>query len=63
MNVKIENYNHHDAEQLLFYKTVPIKAQSKQKDVLLIFIILQEMENSNFFDKKTLNAIIQHEES
>ena len=32
MNVKIENYNHHDAEQLLFYKTVHIKTQCKQKD-------------------------------
>ena len=39
-DVKIENYNHHDGEQLLSYKKVHIKTQSKNKDVLVIFIIL-----------------------
>ena len=52
INVKIENYNHHDGEQLLFYKQVRIKTQCKKKDVLVIFILLQEMMNSKLFDKK-----------
>ena len=39
-DVKIENYNHHHGEQLLFYKKVHIKTQSKKKDVLVIFILL-----------------------
>ena len=51
IDVKIENYNHHDGEQLLFYKKVHIKTQSKKKDVLVIFILLQETKNSNLFDK------------
>ena len=51
INVKIENYNHHDGEQLLFFKKVHIKTQCKKKDVLVIFILLQEMKNSNLFDK------------
>ena len=35
MNVKMENYNHHDAEQLLFYKTVHIKTvQTEGKKTL-----------------------------
>ena len=64
INAKIENYNHHDGEQLLFYKKVQIETQCKKNDVLLvIFILLQEMKNSIFFDKKTSNSIIQHEES
>ena len=66
--VKIENYNHHDRQQLLFYKKVHIKTQSKMKDVLVIFILLLEMKNSKFFLiktvlKRTSNAIIEHEES
>ena len=51
IDVKIENYNHHDGEQLLFYKKVNIKTQSQKKDVLVIFILLQETKNSNLFDK------------
>ena len=35
INVKIENYNHHDGEQLLFYKKVHIKMQCEKKDVLV----------------------------
>ena len=36
---------------LLFDKIVHIKTQSKKKDVLLIFILLQETNNSNLFNK------------
>ena len=32
INVKIENYNHHDGEQLLFYKKVLIKTQCEKKE-------------------------------
>ena len=39
-DVKTENYNHHDGEQLLFYKKAHIKTQRKKKDVVEIFIIL-----------------------
>ena len=42
---------HHDEEQLLFYKKVHIKTQSNEKDVLVIFVLLQET-NFNLFDKK-----------
>ena len=34
IDVKIENYNHHDVKQLHFYKKVHIKTQSKKKDVI-----------------------------
>ena len=51
IDVKIENHNHHDGEQLLFYKKVHIKTQSKKKDVFVIFMLLQETKNSNLFDK------------
>ena len=51
-DVNIENYYHHHAgEQLLFYKKVHIKIQSKKRDVLVICILLQETKNSNLFDK------------
>ena len=46
-DVKIENYNHHDEEQLFFYKKVHIKTQSKKKDVLVIFIILRNIITRN----------------
>ena len=36
-DVKKENYNHHDGEQLFFIKKV---THSKRKDVLVIFILL-----------------------
>ena len=67
-DIKIENYiNHHDGEQLSFYKEVQyIKTQSKKKDVLVIFI-LQETKNSRLFDKnhsqENVKCHIQHEES
>ena len=51
INVKIENYGHHDKEQLLFHKKVHIKTQSQKKDVGVVFILLQETKNSNLFDK------------
>ena len=38
-DVKIEKYDHHDGDQLLFYKKVHIKTQSQTKDVLIIFIL------------------------
>ena len=56
-DVKIENYYHHNRERLGSYKKVHIKTKSKKKDVLL-----QEMKNSNLFDKNCTqemsNAII-----
>ena len=61
-NVKIENYNHHDGEQLLFLKIkkkkekeVPIKTQSKKKDVLEIFILL--LYNPLYYCKKRRTPI------
>ena len=48
-DVKIGNY-YHDGKELGFYEKVHIKTQSWKKDVLVIFI-LQEMKNSNLFDK------------
>ena len=66
IDVKIENYYHHDGEHLGFYKKVNIKTQSKKKDVLVIFI-LQETKNSNLFNKnctqENAKCHIQHEES
>ena len=49
-DVKIENYYHHDEEQLIFYKEVHIKTQDIKKDVLLILVL-----------KRTLNAIYNME--
>ena len=49
-DVKIENYYHHDEEQLIFYKEVHIKTQGIKKDVLLILVL-----------KRTLNAIYNME--
>ena len=64
-NVKIENYYHHDEEQLVFYK-VHVKTQSKKKDVLVI-LLLQETKNSNLFEEnctqKNVKCHIQHEEN
>ena len=37
-DVKIENYYHHDEEQLGFCKRVHIKTQSKKKGALVIFV-------------------------
>ena len=39
-DVKIENCNHHDGEQSIFYKKVHTKTQSNKKDVLVIFTLL-----------------------
>ena len=62
-DLKIENYYHHDGEQLHFYKNERIKTQS----TVLATIILQEMKNSNIFDKnctqENIRCNIQHEES
>ena len=41
---RIENYYHHDGEQLGFYKKVHIKTQSKKKDVLVIFTLQKTNE-------------------
>ena len=49
-DVKIENYYHHDEEQLIFYKEVHIKTQGIKKNVLLILVL-----------KRTLNAIYNME--
>ena len=66
-DVKIENYYHHDGEQLLFHKKVHIKTQSNKKDVFVIFILLQETKNSSLFDKnctqENVKCHILHEES
>ena len=46
-----------------------MKTQSKKKDVLVAFFIMQETENSNFFDGKLYSRerqmpySIQHEEN
>ena len=62
MTNRIEEYYHHDGEQLGFYKKVQIKTHtlSKKKHFLVIFI-LQETNNVFlfFFEK----CHIQHEES
>ena len=63
---RIEDYYHHNGEQLDFYKKVRINTQSKKKDFLVIFA-LQETMNSNLFDKsctqENVKFHIQHEES
>ena len=62
-DVKIENYyHHHVGEQLLFYKKVHIKIQSKKRDVLVICILLQETKNSNLFDKSQSSGDILSKE-
>ena len=65
-DVIIENYYHHDGEQLGFYKKIHIKTLSKKKDVLVIFIS-QETKNSNLFDKnctqENVKCHIEHEGS
>ena len=48
----MENYCHHNREQLSFYEKVHFKTQSN-KDVLIIFIS-QETKNSDLFDKTVL---------
>ena len=62
----MENYHHHDGEQLGFYKKEHIKTLSKKKDVFVIFM-LQETNNFNLFDKnctqENVKCQISHEES
>ena len=41
---RIENYYHHDEQQLGFYKQIDIKTQSKDKDVLVIFALQETNE-------------------
>ena len=44
---RIENYYHHDGEQLGFYKKAHTKTQSKKKDVLVTFFILLVNQKKN----------------
>ena len=66
-DVKLESYHHHDGEQLLFLKKVQIKRQSKNKDVLVMFILLLETKNSGLFDKNCTRENVKchthHEET
>ena len=41
-----------------FYKKVHIKTRRIEKDVLVIFILLQETKNSNLFDKNCTHRAI-----
>ena len=67
---------HHDGEQLLFYKKAHIKTQSKKNFVfVMLYIIARNEELQSCATiyliktvlkrnlKRTLNAIIQHEEN
>ena len=66
---------HHDGEQLLFYKKVHIKTQSKKNVFVMLYIIARNEELQSCATiyliktvvkrnlKRTLNAIIQHEEN
>ena len=51
----------------VFIKKYISETQSKKEDVRVIFILLQEMKNSNLFDKictqENVQCHIQHEES
>ena len=60
---RIENYYHHDEEQLGFYKKVHIKTQSmsKKKNVLVILYRKKRM-SFNLFDKN-VQLHLQHRES
>ena len=57
---RIENYYHHDEEQLGFYKKVHIKTQSmsKKKDVLVILHRKKRM-SFNLFDKNCTQEYVQ----
>ena len=61
-DVKIENYYHHDEEQLMFYKKVHIKTQGIKKDVL---VILAQWRTPTYLIKsvlkRTWNAIYNME--
>ena len=52
-DVKIEKYNDHDGEQLLFYEKAHIKTQSKTGCSCNLYIIAYIVaRNPNLFDKK-----------
>ena len=65
---RIENYYHHDEEQLTFYKKVHIKTQSmsKKKDVIVILHCKKQM-SFNLLDKnctrENVQLHLQHGES
>ena len=58
-------------ENILFYEKYNLTEQKEGCSLYCCFILLQETKNSNLFDKnctkenlkRTLNAIIQHEEN
>ena len=56
---RIGNYYHHDGEQLGLDEKVYIKTQSKKKDNLVIFTVL-ETKNSNLFDKTFTHNVKCH---
>ena len=64
-DVKTENYNHHDGEQLyfkkkfIFFKKVHIKTQRKKKDVLAIFILLLYKPLYYCKKQRTLSCLIK----
>ena len=66
-DVKIENYSTMMESNYFFIKKYIWKHRAKKKDVLVIFILLQETKNSNLFDKSctqgNVKCHIQHEES
>ena len=51
IDVKIENYYHHDENNYSFIKKYISKHRAKKKDVIVTFILLQETKKSNLFDK------------
>ena len=63
IDVRIENYNHHDGEQITFfiekYISKHIKIQSRKENVLVIFVLLQETKNSNLFDKNCIQENVK----
>ena len=44
IDVKIENYNHHDREQLFFYEKVHIKTDQKEGCSFNLYIIVRNEE-------------------
>ena len=53
-DVKIENYNHHDGEQLLFYQKVLIKTELKEEYSLYYCIILLKERRTPIYLIKTV---------
>ena len=56
---RIENCHHHHVEKLGFYKKLHIKTHSKEKAVLVMFI-LQETKNFNLLDTKNINLFYKN---